>query len=143
MLLFAVLPTAAVLAEGAAFLRGTSWVPAAEAWLGPLCHHLPERTLALGGRLLPVCARCTGLYLGVAAGGLLGLAVRLDPTSVKRAALAALAATATGFTAAVAEALGLIATGNATRVGLGLLLGVGVPVILVVGGRLMAELTVD
>lgn len=36
-----------------------------------VCHQLPDRSFFLAGRQLPVCARCTGLYLGVAA-GLLG-----------------------------------------------------------------------
>jgi uncharacterized membrane protein len=34
-----------------------------------VCHQLPDRSFLLGGRPLPVCARCTGLYLS-AAGGL-------------------------------------------------------------------------
>ena len=36
-----------------------------------ICHQLPERSFFLDGRQLPVCARCTGLYLSSAA-GLLG-----------------------------------------------------------------------
>ena len=35
-----------------------------------ICHQLSERSFFIDGRQLPVCARCTGLYLG----GLLGLA---------------------------------------------------------------------
>ena len=31
-----------------------------------LCHQRPERSFFIGGRQLPVCARCTGLYLGAA-----------------------------------------------------------------------------
>jgi len=40
-------------------------------WLGKLqaigyavCHQDAEHTLSLGGRLLPLCSRCTGMYLG-------------------------------------------------------------------------------
>lgn len=35
---------------------------------GVVCHQLPDRSFVLAGRQLPVCARCTGLYLGVACG---------------------------------------------------------------------------
>jgi uncharacterized membrane protein len=34
-----------------------------------VCHQLPERSFHLSGIQLPVCARCTGLYLG----GVLGM----------------------------------------------------------------------
>ena len=33
-----------------------------------ICHQLPERSFFLDARQLPVCARCTGLYLSGAAG---------------------------------------------------------------------------
>jgi len=33
-----------------------------------ICHQLPERSFFLDGGQLPVCARCTGLYLSGAAG---------------------------------------------------------------------------
>ncbi|MBV1755609.1 MAG: DUF2085 domain-containing protein [Methanobacterium sp.] len=29
-----------------------------------ICHGLPERSFKIKGHMLPVCARCTGLYLG-------------------------------------------------------------------------------
>ena len=33
-----------------------------------VCHQLPDRSFFIEGRQLPVCARCTGLYLSGAAG---------------------------------------------------------------------------
>ena len=35
---------------------------------GVICHQLPERSFFLDGRQLPVCARCTGLYVSGAIG---------------------------------------------------------------------------
>lgn len=29
-----------------------------------ICHRIPERTFRIKGRYLPVCARCTGFYIG-------------------------------------------------------------------------------
>ena len=59
---------------------------------GVICHQLPERSFFLDGRQLPVCARCTGLYLSGAAGMLgwllLKTTLRRRPLSVPpRAAL--------------------------------------------------------
>lgn len=31
----------------------------------PLCHRLPERTIYLKNKPLPLCARCTGVLIGV------------------------------------------------------------------------------
>jgi uncharacterized membrane protein len=43
---------------------------------GYICHQRPERSFQLGGHQLPVCARCTGLYLaapfGLAGAWLMG-----------------------------------------------------------------------
>jgi uncharacterized membrane protein len=33
-----------------------------------ICHQIPERTFILGGRQLPLCARCTGTFLGAGLG---------------------------------------------------------------------------
>jgi uncharacterized membrane protein len=30
-----------------------------------ICHRIPERSFIIAGRQLPLCARCTGIYLGV------------------------------------------------------------------------------
>ncbi len=35
---------------------------------GGVCHQLPERSLRIGGTMLPLCARCTGTYLGACLG---------------------------------------------------------------------------
>jgi uncharacterized membrane protein len=42
-----------------------------------VCHQLPDRSLHLAGMQLPVCARCTGLYVGGALGSIGWLAWRL------------------------------------------------------------------
>lgn len=35
-------------------------------WMGyAVCHRITERSLAINGRQFPLCARCTGMYLGV------------------------------------------------------------------------------
>src|SRR5580765_3565268 len=39
-----------------------------------ICHQLPERSFHLWGAALPVCARCTGIYLGAAGFALVALA---------------------------------------------------------------------
>lgn len=46
---------------------------AAEGWIvyrsfASLCHQIPERSFAIAGRPLAVCARCVGVYAGFAAG---------------------------------------------------------------------------
>jgi len=56
--------TALVIMELTASSIGQPFVvPIIESVLGPICHHLPERTLRFS-EPLPVCARCTGMYLG-------------------------------------------------------------------------------
>lgn len=47
-------------------------------WLGAaICHRITERSFTINGRQFPLCARCTGMYLGVAiAFGVLLLAGR-------------------------------------------------------------------
>jgi uncharacterized membrane protein len=42
-----------------------------------ICHQLPERSFFFDGRQLPVCARCTGLYLSGVAGLAAWWAVKL------------------------------------------------------------------
>jgi uncharacterized membrane protein len=40
---------------------------------GRVCHQRPDRSFAVAGTPLPVCARCSGLYLSGALGSLLAL----------------------------------------------------------------------
>jgi uncharacterized membrane protein len=44
-----------------------AWLDQALRFFGyAVCHGLPSRTLTVGGCYLPVCSRCTGIYLGIA-----------------------------------------------------------------------------
>ncbi len=57
------------LGSGAAGGHGAAWLSASAYWLGSLvCHQRPERSFHLAGAQLPVCARCTGLYVSGALG---------------------------------------------------------------------------
>lgn len=53
-----------------------------------ICHRMPARSFTLGGRTLPLCARCTGTFLGATVGLVAMLllrrhrAARLPPVSV-------------------------------------------------------------
>jgi len=44
-----------------------------------VCHQLPARSFHMLGVALPVCARCTGIYLGAAAMAIATTAARLKP----------------------------------------------------------------
>jgi uncharacterized membrane protein len=43
-----------------------------------ICHQRPERSFHIDAFQLPVCARCIGIYAGVAAGALVGALLRLE-----------------------------------------------------------------
>jgi uncharacterized membrane protein len=45
-----------------------------------LCHQRPERSFSWQGQSWPVCARCAGLYMGVALGVVLAQTLRLGRT---------------------------------------------------------------
>jgi uncharacterized membrane protein len=44
-----------------------------------ICHQLPERSFHLSGFQLPVCARCLGIYAGLAIGVVSHRVLRSDP----------------------------------------------------------------
>jgi uncharacterized membrane protein len=45
-----------------------AWLDQVLGFLGfAVCHCLPSRTFIIGGRYLPLCSRCTGVFLGIAA----------------------------------------------------------------------------
>lgn len=78
-----------------------------------ICHQKTERSFALAGVQLPVCARCYGLYVSGALGALAAWAGRPRYLAQSRLVLV-LAALPTGVTWAL-EAAGLAAFSNAIR----------------------------
>jgi len=136
---FGGLPALVVGFESLALALGGSVVPWVEGFTGAVCHHDPTRTPRLGATELAVCARCSGLYVGAAFGGLLAMALPLRGWVPIRALRVACMALAVGLVAAVAESLGWVSTTNAARVSLGVLLGAPVPLIGALGGRIMAH----
>jgi uncharacterized membrane protein len=62
------LPLVAMALESVA--PGNAFTAALDAWFSLHCHQDPSRTLRLAGHLMPVCARCTGLYVGLFIGAI-------------------------------------------------------------------------
>lgn len=84
---------------------------------GLVCHQRPERSFAIAGTQLPVCARCLGLYAAGAAGAVAALAVgarRLRGGSRAVRVALALAAAPTIVTVVV-EWVALAVPSNAVR----------------------------
>jgi uncharacterized membrane protein len=80
-----------------------------------VCHQRPERSFFVSGQPLPVCARCTGLYVSAVIGGLLTLAIGGAPPAPRRARWTlALASVPTAVTW-TGEFAGLIHPANLTR----------------------------
>ena len=96
-----------------------------------ICHQLPERSFFWDERQLPVCARCTGLYLGVAIGLAAWFVIRrlqmveriAQPRQVVGALLIAAAPTALSWATGVS---GVWDGTNVIRASLALPLGVTV-----------------
>lgn len=97
-----------------------------------ICHQMPERSFHLGPSQLPVCARCFGLYVGVALGAVAWTAVagtRTRPFS-RTAVVGVLvvAGAPTAFTVLTAIA-GVLDPPNLWRAGLALPLGAAAGVV--------------
>jgi uncharacterized membrane protein len=90
---------------------------------GVVCHQRPERSFTAHGHTLPVCARCTGLYLSALVGGLLALA--FAPRQLARARARWIVAIASLPTAVtwLAEEAGRAHPSNMTRAVAALSLG--------------------
>lgn len=94
-----------------------------------ICHQIPERSFHLAGFQLPVCARCLGIYVGVAGGAAFvwmrpGSGRAMLPISRREFQwVAAIAATPTLVTVAL-EVAGAWYPSNSTRALAGLPLGV-------------------
>jgi hypothetical protein len=59
--------------------RAPIWVGILDAAASRICHQRPERSFFTGTVQWPVCARCSGLYLGAPIGALLALTLRRRP----------------------------------------------------------------
>ena len=78
-----------------------------------VCHQRVERSFMIGGRPMPVCARCTGLYVSGAAGALAAWMVL--PLMPRRTRAAILAAAVPTVATIVLESAGLAQPGNVAR----------------------------
>ena len=76
----AILPVATFAAADARSVRAWSAVVLVVYGIGHVvCHQLPERSFHLWAHQMPVCARCTGLYVGASVAALAAGTIRLKP----------------------------------------------------------------
>ena len=83
-----------------------------------VCHQRPERSFHTSGVRWPVCARCSGLYLGAAAGAWFGFTLRLRQRARggRAASILALASVPTILTWTAEWAVGMPVTNVARAV---------------------------
>jgi uncharacterized membrane protein len=117
-----------------------------ESKVGGICHHSPTRSLGSpSGIQQPVCARCTGMYLGWVCGTVLGFLIgsRRVAGSVwfKRWLFLLAAVCFIGVTEPLAERIGLLQTTNGARVVCGVPLGL-FPAFLLTAASLLVASTV-
>ena len=85
----------------------------------PMCHRLPERTLALAGVSMPLCSRCAGIFAGLALGSL----IQRPRVEIARFRILVAGAGALMLLDVVTQDLGLHPVWHATRIATGLLFG--------------------
>ena len=85
----------------------------------PMCHRLPERTLALASVSMPLCSRCAGIFAGLALGSLL----QLPRVEIARWKILVVVAGALMLLDVVTQDLGVHPVWHATRIASGLLFG--------------------
>lgn len=101
---------------------------------GFICHQRPERSYWLAGAQLPVCARCTGLYVSAAIGAPIAYVFAAAMSSA-RARLAAVAAGLPTLVTWSMEAGGLAHPSNTVRALAALPLGFAVAWLLIATAR--------
>lgn len=87
-----------------------------------ICHQRPERSFFVHGHQLPVCARCTGLYVGAAVAAPIAL-IAATSAAVRRARGVLLAAALPTLVTWTLEAAHLAPFSNVARFGAAVPLG--------------------
>jgi hypothetical protein len=108
-------PLVAAYAEGSA--HPIAWHAAALTYVAGsvVCHQRPERSFHLAGMQQPVCARCFGLYTGVAIAWAVPLLRRRPGAGARRARTWLLLGAAPTIASVALEGLGMWAPAAATR----------------------------
>ena len=80
-----------------------------------VCHQISDRSFHIAGLQLPVCARCTGLYLGAAIGAVAWCAGSVSHLSFARARVALIASAVPTMVTVIAAWAGVWDPGNVLR----------------------------
>jgi uncharacterized membrane protein len=91
-----------------------------------VCHQISDRSFHIAGVQLPVCARCTGLYLGAAIGAIAWFAVSVSQLSFARVRVALIAAAVPTVVTVITASAGVWDPGNALRATCAAPLGIAV-----------------
>lgn len=89
-----------------------------------ICHQIADRSFHIAGVQLPVCARCTGLYLGAAVGATAWVVLSISHLSFARARIALVIGAIPTLVTLATASLGIWDPGNALRAALAAPLGV-------------------